>query len=61
MKNYKIQKYNKNFVGVFPRNPHETPLVLLKNWGFKRLVAYAKCNRDSYESELDLIFSTFLY
>ena len=23
--------------------------------GFKRLVAYAKCNRDSYESELGLL------
>ena len=46
-----------NFVGVFPVNPHETSLVHLghQKW-FKRLVAYAKCNRDSYESELGFYF-----
>ena len=42
-------------MGISSANPHETftrPLGGTK-W-FKGLVAYAKCNHDSYGSELDL-------
>ena len=42
-------------MGISSTNPHDTSLVHLgKPSGLKGLVAYAKCNRDSYDSELDL-------
>ena len=41
-------------MGISSANPHETSLVHLDTKGFKGLVACAKCNRDSYDSELDL-------
>ena len=43
-----------DFVGISSANPHETTRPLGETKLFKGLVAYAKCNRDSYESELDL-------
>ena len=49
-------------MGISSANPHETLLVHLGvTKGFKGLVAYAKCNRDSYESELavQLVFILF--
>ena len=53
----KIQKYFEDFMGISSANPYETSIVHLGNRGFEGLVAYAKCNRDSYDSELG--FSTF--
>ena len=42
-------------MGISSANPHGTLLVHLggTKW-FKGLVAYTKCNRDSYESELGM-------
>jgi len=48
-------------VGISSANPHETSLVHLgETKYFKGLVAYAKCNRDSYESELGIVWLLFL-
>jgi len=42
-----------DFMGISFTNPHETSLVHLGELrGLKGLVAYAKCNSDSCESEL---------
>ena len=42
-------------MGVSSANPHETSLVHWVTKGFKGLVACAKYNRDSYDSELEFI------
>ena len=49
-------------MGISSANPHETLLVHLGvTKEFKGLVAYAKCNRDSYKSELGIYFPYFLF
>jgi len=40
------------FVGISLKNPHVTSFVHLVNRGPNRLVAYAKCNINSYKSQL---------
>ena len=46
-----------NFAGISLKNLLETLLVPKGNLGgFKRLVACAKCNRDSYKNELGFYF-----
>jgi len=39
-------------MGISSANPHKTYSSARGNLGFKGLVAHAKYNRDSYESEL---------
>ena len=57
---YSILFHDKDFVGISSANPHVTLLRPLEgSWGFKGLVAYAKYNRDSYESKLGISFSYF--
>jgi len=53
----KIQKYFKDFVVISSVNPHEASLGHVVTQGLKGLVVYARCNYDSYKSELG--FSSF--
>ena len=48
------------FEGIPTANPQETKLLPQGDLEVKRLVAYAKCNRDSYESELGFDFNNLL-
>ena len=45
------------FVGVSLKNPHETSLIHLENEGFKRLVAYAKCDCFAYKNAKSSFFT----
>ena len=49
-----------DFVSTSSANPHETILVHLgKPCGLKGLLHMRRCNRDSYESELEFLFCLF--
>jgi len=56
-KSKKVSFVEMIFVGVSLKNPHETSLIHLENEGFKRLVAYAKCDCFAYKNAKSSFFT----